>query len=676
MAETETNEDEEASEVCDGDRSQGLLGKMITKEIWADALELVEQQIGFRKDYWHFRTPSMYAYSLLPESDRRALRDPDYYHSYIASGLFYALEDVFRVIRYPVPKGRAGLGRRRAAFMSYPMRAVYYAMGLYIGKLANEFREEYVRTPKRRERIEQFYGADLPFGAPTMKFSHRRLYYKHHYQAFKKCVLKWDVEDSDVIVVHLDVQDFYDCISIPRLAEALGRCVKPGIARRMGFDRLAQEEIILFYRFAAGGIGILQSDNDVVSSYIGGLYLTPADLWMDSELSGCGDTISEHQVVRYVDDTYIVLRFRDDVDEKARTVFTSTFASRAADYMLRELGLRLNAKSRTFRMECDADRKEFRASVKRTSGSHTASDDCSDKGDGETDAATQIAQIIAHVGKLRGAAAFSVFDKALWETESSMNQDVLKGIYDESVQQLMQAPDVKKRLRDALMPLDPAVAKVSPREMAILYINDPDTGQKLRAHIAEGGSTLEDVGLMLAYLGQMQFHDEELLDVLAELPDIGDAIKCFSHQELGAGLTGYHGLHISDVRRLVGSDTYIIEQARRRVMAEREERYSVALNHLVNEVQSICRLADGSSKPGQKYDANAVCEFLLSQALPHRLVIAVRNMFDRRNSNQVSHGGSDEQQAWGVTNAEYTTYKERVGECLTALIAIVEKDTD
>jgi hypothetical protein len=52
----------------------------------------------------------------------------------------------------------------------------------------------------------------------------------------------------------------------------------------------------------------------------------------------------------------------------------------------------------------------------------------------------------------------------------------------------------------------------------------------------------------------------------------------------------------------------------------------------------------------------------------NQLKLGVRNLFDRRNKNPVSHPGEDKLAAWAVTQEEYLTHKKLVMDCLQHLI--------
>jgi hypothetical protein len=110
----------------------------------------------------------------------------------------------------------------------------------------------------------------------------------------------------------------------------------------------------------------------------------------------------------------------------------------------------------------------------------------------------------------------------------------------------------------------------------------------------------------------------------------------------------------------------VIEQIRMRVFHERSQSYSVALNHLLNEIHGLCIRKEAADK--RQYDVNDVFKLLTSNNIPCETRIKIRNLFDRRNSNGVSHPGSGNNMAWEVTKEEYLDYYKHVGECFERLL--------
>ena len=109
----------------------------------------------------------------------------------------------------------------------------------------------------------------------------------------------------------------------------------------------------------------------------------------------------------------------------------------------------------------------------------------------------------------------------------------------------------------------------------------------------------------------------------------------------------------------------VIEQIRLRRFAERKQQHSVALNHLLNEIQAICFYLDKRPIVEKKYKAPKVLEFLNEMKVPYIISNEIKNLFDRRNKNLVSHADSI---AWLVSQAEYEDYHKAVGKCLKYIL--------
>ncbi len=92
--------------------------------------------------------------------------------------------------------------------------------------------------------------------------------------------------------------------------------MKPSIQKELQFDPIAREQIASFFDFIANRrISIPQTDNDVISSFIGNLYLVFSDLFIEQEIRKYTSRIREHAIIRYVDDVYISLEFREHVSQ-------------------------------------------------------------------------------------------------------------------------------------------------------------------------------------------------------------------------------------------------------------------------------------------------------------------------------------------------------------------------
>lgn len=277
------------------------LGYFIDSSLWQNALELLNFQIQQKKTNRHFNTLSMFYYENL---DRLCLNHnpQEYFNIKICSSLFYGLKKEFFVIPHIVPK--PGLGLRDYKFFSYPMRVVYYTIGLYLLKLSQEFLTE---TYKKIESIEAFYGGNLYYKSENLQINSKNIYYRSFHEQFK-CRIKEETTSivQDKVILKLDIENYFNEISISTLLHLLSRFIKPSIQANMAYDIFTREQIICLLHFISNGkSGIPQSDNNIISSFIGYLYLVFSDLFIDDILKTYKEKIDSHKIIRYTDDIYI-----------------------------------------------------------------------------------------------------------------------------------------------------------------------------------------------------------------------------------------------------------------------------------------------------------------------------------------------------------------------------------
>jgi hypothetical protein len=145
------------------DSNKTQLGYFVDSSLWQDALNLLNFQIEQKKTNRHFNTLSMFYYENL---DTKCLNYAleYYFNTKISSSLFYGLKKEFAVFSYVIPK--PGLGLREYKFFTYPMRAVYYSVGLYLLKLSQEF---LIETYKKNGSIKAFYGGNLSYKSEKLQ---------------------------------------------------------------------------------------------------------------------------------------------------------------------------------------------------------------------------------------------------------------------------------------------------------------------------------------------------------------------------------------------------------------------------------------------------------------------------------------------------------------------------
>lgn len=281
------------------------------KRHWLQALDLLKYQLETKKGHKskkgnrHFNTLEMFYYEKLEEFFGK-LESEEYFKTRIVNNLFYGLKE-FTAVPYTLPKSHLGL--RRYKFMTLPMRVLYYAVGLYLFKLSEEYLQDY----KSHKHIQANYGGNLRFEENKLNLNLNSIYYQSHYQKFRAKV-NWEKEGNtkSKVMIRLDIENYYDELSISKLLDLLKEHVKPSIQREMHYDETTQTQIISFFDFiASGGSGIPQSDNNIISSFIGHLFLVFGDLFLDDELRRHNDLVHKYAIIRYMDDIYISVTFKE-----------------------------------------------------------------------------------------------------------------------------------------------------------------------------------------------------------------------------------------------------------------------------------------------------------------------------------------------------------------------------
>ncbi|MBU0493707.1 MAG: hypothetical protein KKA73_29730 [Chloroflexi bacterium] len=351
------------------------LGHFLTFSLWQQALKLLNFQTSCQESNRHFKTISMIYYQTLGSTVEN-LQSEEYFEGKVANNLFYGLEEEFASYPYIVPK--AGLGLRRYTFFTYPMLAVYYAVGLYLLKLSEEFINNYYNA---RQRLRSYYGGNLHFLDNELQPTKENIYFKTYYTRFRNHVRRETVGDvNNRIVMKLDIQNYYEEISLPMLLEFLDKYIKPSQKATMRFDTTTRDQIIFFFRFLANNNnGIPQSDNSLISSFIGYLYLVFGDLLVEEEINKIRTVVKEYSLIRYVDDTFISITFGDGLSDRAQKEYAESLGACVADSLYYRLNLRLNPKTRFFCLGDQSQLEELISGLKKVSPKYHLSDEQDDE---------------------------------------------------------------------------------------------------------------------------------------------------------------------------------------------------------------------------------------------------------------------------------------------------------
>ncbi|NBD16759.1 MAG: AbiA family abortive infection protein [Cyanobacteria bacterium] len=646
-------------------KSQTQLGYFIDYNLWKDALDLLNFQIQQKKKNRHFNTLSMFYYESL---DLTCLKyDPEqYFNIKISTSLFYGLQNEFSVFSYVIPK--AGIGLRDYKFFTYPMRVLYYTIGLYLLKLSQEFLDE---TYGKLSTIEAFYGGNLSYKKEELQLKSFNIYYRTFHQKFKEKIKEEVRSDyKNKVILRLDIENYFNEVSISRLLNLLNSFIKPSIQTEKNFDLFTKQQIICLFNFISDGkLGIPQSDNNIVSSFIGYLYLVFGDLLIDDLFKNSyKSTIDKYKIIRYTDDIYISIKFKDNIEQYNQGLFIHAISSQIAEELYSKLGLKLNLKSKLYRLSSHEEKEELLKNIRKSSPNDQYFSAVQDY-----DTQQQIVEsntknpqdklddIFKELINIKGSRIEDYFVGG-----KSVQEEILQEVFDKNVENILEKSDNKKRIKDIFENFNFELVKVQPLEILIVLLRDENTANNFKKFcLNKSVITTGDADLIIKFLCQNHFDIPELRDKLKENSHMRNIIEVFDNKKVNCDQPGYYQLGCMQINNL-SKNSDVIEQTRLRVLEEKNNSYSVALNHLVNEIHAICKAWDQENK--KDYDINSLVSFLQSKGIKHETCVKIRNLFDRRNSNQVSHPSSNGGLAWEVTKEEYQDYYKHVGLCLDVLL--------
>lgn len=638
-------------------------GHFLTYSTWEQALKLLNYKISEKKPpkpNRHYNTINFYYFEKI-SNDLHKLESEEYFNEKISNNFFYGLEKEFFYFHYTIPK--SGIGIRKYVFFSYPMNILYYSIGLYLLKITQQFIED---VKKEHNIKTSYYGGDLKFTKDKINANHGATYYKYHYDSFKKEIKKQTKENFDEkVVIKLDIQNYYETILVEKLLELVSCHVKPSVLKEYNFDTSTQEMILFYFYFINNGnIEIPQGYTNTISSFIGYFYLIFGDLFISDLIEefklAYPEHIKKHQIIRYVDDTYISLVFSEDTSKSEKESISYELLKNISDCFYLKLNLRFNSKLELFFLENEDDRNSLINSVKKTSPDIAINDE-----DNVDNPQTKFDKIVDSIKEIKNSELSFVFKKRKHEKYlESLNE-----VYDKPVEQIIKKPSNINILEEIFSGFNFDLFRIHPKVFIILISQTNIAKSNFVSYlINKEPLTTFDVDLIVNFLAQNGFNQETLLKKLKDNNSIKPIIEQYINPVLIHNLDFYN-VDFSVLNK-ISEDVNISEQTRLRVYHEKLGNYSVAFNHLLNELHAICRLKDEGSGNPKEYNAAKVIKYLSKLKVNSLTKTKIRNLFDRRNKNPVSHPGSNEIIAWAVSKNEYIEYKNYVEECLSYILGV------
>lgn len=666
-------------------------GHFIDYSTWKEAVDLLNFQIEHKKTNKSYNNLNFQYFSKISKKVK-SVRTKAYYTSRVQNSLFYGLENEFFFEHHTVPK--AGMGLRKYFFFSYPMQCLYYSIGVYLLKVSYQF-----KVDSKSPNIFSYYGGDIQWTNEKLVYNKKSIYYRHYHNLFKRKVTELsDEKEANRILVQLDIQNYFDELSISNLLRLINNYAKPSELKKYQYDELTQELIQFFFMYLHGN-NLPQSSNNIFSGYIGYLYMIFGDHIVEDVVNSVrfDKHIEEYKIVRYVDDIYLSLDLPKDeksnslLSEKDENKLIFDLLHELSDQFYYKLGLRFNSKTNIYRTRKEEDRAALRKSVNKDYQFldvdalrkliNKVKNENKTKGQkGKPKTATKQKEKISKIVEdalpvpkktslmFEGIEALSKLSSIdLFTSKHEEINDKLKYAYDEGVNNYLAKPDILSKLNQLLSGIEAVHLKVATKPLMSLFLRSDEASKRLKK-IIENIDLLNtyNMEILLTYLSLTDFKSRKVFEKLQESIHYQSIIEKFSDSNpVNNKFPGYYNLSIDQLKPLIDQFSFV-EQVRLRSYNEKLENYSISLNHLLNELHFVCCFLE--KEDIKKYDANRVDDFLHKQHLENSTRIKIRNLFDRRNNNAVSHPGDSERIAWGVNENEYYMYKEIVSEVLKKIL--------
>ncbi|PRY08963.1 AbiA family abortive infection protein [Pontibacter ummariensis] len=628
--------------------------------MWLEAKKLLDFQINNKKTNRYYNTLNFFYFESILDKTKK-VGTKTYFKEKVHNNLFYALEKEFFFYKYTLPKD--GISLRRYFFFGYPMQVFYYAVGIYLLKVSQQFLTDY-----SRKNHHCFYGGNLKFEKDKLNINSTSTTYYSSYKKFKEKLDQEIRKNANRTIIKVDIQNYFDNISMYKLLTEMLDRVKFSNKQLYNFDKSTVDLIDFYFKFLNEDRDCLpQSDNNVVSSFIGYLYLTLGDLYIEDSINELRrlspNFLKEYKIIRYVDDIHVSLDFfspKDDAKVHAarESKFIYDLLNIISDKFYKNLNLRFNSKTEIFDLNKKKDFNLLKNLVESSSAEYP---------EPNTNTGTSIPDkgqlILDTLERIKALDLLNVI-----EGKHEIDLTYLNDIYDDKVRAFLQSPQNRIRLDAIFTDFNFDLFRLKTKPLIIILALSNSATLKFENFLeSKLHLTTFDRDIIINYLCQNGFNNRRLITKLysdSQIKDIFNEIK--AKKVVNNKLPGYYKIEFSKLKRFK-NEISLIEQIRLRTHYERINNYSISLNLLLNEIHLICSLLECKDIKG--YEVSDVRAFLTAEGVENSQVIKIATLFDRRNNNPISHSGSNIRIASSITKEEYFGFKNSVDNVLGYLLS-------
>lgn len=643
--------------------------KITNFELWKKSVSIIDNIVNQAKTNKHFNTLIIDYYRKLNLEYKNKVKEEKYYESKIKSLLFYGYEKEYFSISYF--KSKKVYTMRKQIFLSYPLLAIHNMIVIYLYELVNEF---YLNHIQSNIRINSFYGGKFSTSNTKFEYDDKSLYYYESYIEYRKKLFEKLERKTGInydIVIKIDIQNYYNNISVSRYLDKIDESLQTSRKKERYFDDYTKRNIIDFFSYVMEEKnGIPAIEYSALNNFLGYFYLCFADIKIhDTFITKYKDIIKDFDIIRYIDDTYIFIKFKDeDLKENEKLDIIIEILSFLREMYFLEFGLTMNDKTKCFDLSNHEHIKELKNVFKITS---QVTFNYSDKNENVKEKYRKIKCTLKKVVE-KGKSIDDFFYKS-----QNLNVSVLNDIYAKNVNKFLEKPENKQEIYQILKEMTRIEIKLNSKAILVLMFKyGEELIENIKLELLQTKNlTLEDIEIILHILAieKVKVSENELKlsqenskksEKLKErLRENINYKKIFDYYDIAEKQDVEYNYLDGDIK-----NPLIIQMiARKKAIAQKN--YALALNHLVNEFQLYCFFLNKNEKKDLKnYTVNQVKEDLKKfSEITISDKIIIDKVFNDRNLNQISHGVSDDKYIQNINENQYFEYEKTLKNILGKL---------
>lgn len=612
------------------------------------AFELVKAQIEEKSNT--FKTIELEIYR--KDKNLKNFNVSDYYKNLISKDIFYNKREKFYNLEYLIPKGFYGV--RKFNYLSFDLLILYYALGFYFSDLMDDSFKTIEDKKKKRDNIFTFYGGSINFEHPSKS----ELLYYNDYKEFNNSVnerIKKIIDSNKkAVIIKLDIQEFYKNIDFNILIQIIEKYAVPSQGQRFKFDNTTIQEIKnLFIFINKSIIGLPLFAQNVISNFLSYIYLYELDNYIQNlDIAVQKDFVYS----RYVDDFYLIYKRNKGIKNEKLGDEIFEISTGVSKFLADKLDARINQlKTQTVIIEDDDDLNNFLKKEKVISLPEAIKKEATP--DEKLDEILEIIEKLKKDYKNKG--------KAHIDTDGN---NKLNEIFSKSLKTYVNSETAKKKIEKEFKNWNPILTLANTSTLMFLA-KQTSSNEQLKKYLFENPELRFTNTQHLFLLEKFLLNNttssslknkiaksainNPYLNLLKKLVS-----RSFKFEE-------FTSLDIKITDDILKENDSLCQQVKMLVLAEIEEKYNLAFNHLLNVFHNYCFIVDKENKVVQKkYNQIHVTDFLDRLGFSIDYINFSIQFFDRRNKNNISHPGENHMENWVVNKNEFLVYKEKMNELL------------